>query len=130
MSYAVIATTEYYGPEIKRTLVSAHETEAEAKSAAEAYVSPDYDESVGCNRLAHNQASATRAEVAEIVRAGLGLLDDWSSLPADLVDAAQGYLDANPYEDEAMQSALVATGYAHLATGRDIDIEYLCKLRR
>lgn len=130
MSYAVIAMTEFYGPEIKRALVSVHESEAEAKQAAEAYVSPDYDESVGCNRLAHNQASATRAEVAEIIMEGHDLLDDWSALPDDLATAAQDYMemDGDLTEENAIIEAVRDNDYAHVTDADDWTIEYLVKI--
>lgn len=130
MSYAVIATTEYYGPEIKRALVSVHESEAEAMQAAEAYVSPDYDESVGCNRLAHNQASATRAEVAEIVAEGQDLMDDWTRLPDAVEDALIAALgdDEPDSHDDRVCKALQESNYAHVADADDWRIEYLVKI--
>jgi hypothetical protein len=63
--FAVIATTEYYGPETRVALAGLHDTRIEADEAAQSR--PDYDASVGCARLDHNQAVETRLSIGEAV---------------------------------------------------------------
>lgn len=98
-TYAVVAVTEYYGPETRRSIHSLHESEAEARAVAEGN-SPDYDASVGCCRLAHNQASATALTVGTAER-----------FDGDLWDFSTGA------EDDAACAA------ARAALGRDLGPE-------
>jgi hypothetical protein len=67
MTYAVISTTETYGPETRIALLSEHET-AEAAIAAAAACDPDYDAKIDAYRLGHNQASPAYIKAMRVHR--------------------------------------------------------------
>jgi len=88
MMYAGISETEYYGGKTSRDMLATYESYAEAREWADGY-NPDYDDSVGCARLSHNQASATCGQVHEITQecGDTNPYDDWDLLP-EVVSAA------------------------------------------
>lgn len=79
--YGLMSVTAYYGPREARRLVAANLSEAEARKRAIAY-NPDYDPTVQCCRLAHNQSRATVGVPVAI----LGAVDP--NQLTDLIDAA------------------------------------------
>lgn len=113
-TYAVIATTEYYGPETRRCIVSLHDTEAEARAIADGN-SPDYDASVGCCRLGHNQASATALSVGTAERIDCGPWDiSHGAEDETAIAAARAALgddfDPNDVPDEYLLDAMAENG--------------------
>jgi len=78
--YVVVGETGWYGPSTTYHLVARHDHLTVAREEAKAYC-PDYDGTIQCVRLCHNQASATigRAYQAAVIDA-----DDWGSWPDEL----------------------------------------------
>ena len=65
-SYATLAVTEMYGPVTTYRVLAMGVSLDEAKAAA-AQCEPDWDASVQCHRLGHNQASATQGHVYRVI---------------------------------------------------------------
>lgn len=80
-THGVMSVTSYYGPSDERCLVASDLSEADARERAAAH-DPDYDESVQCRRLGHNQSGATIGVPVEILT-----VIDPTALP-DLIDDA------------------------------------------
>jgi len=130
-TYLIVAETDYYGPETRRSVVvgddgrpQTYPTEAAARDAAEEY-DPDYDPSVDCHRLGHNQASRTVGRAAEVVTEDFDA-EDWASFESvapDLWEAAAALERAGVEPDEALARALDEADYVVGPDGRT-----LCKI--
>ena len=118
-AFVVVSETDYYGLESRRSVVVGESgmpveygTQQEAEEAATDY-NPDYDPSVDCCRLVHNQASPTRGRVAELVTDGFDA-GDWTSFEdcaSDLWEAAAAYEKSGVEPDEALSRAIGESNY-------------------
>jgi len=112
--FGAIAKTDFYGPSTEYRLISVHDTEAEAKAAAEAISEAAYDPQARAYRLGHNQSSPTRGIVQELYEVDC---NDWQSFPIVLLDGleALGRDEELAVDKEALVSAMENLGWIALA---------------
>jgi hypothetical protein len=134
-TYAVISECEMYNGNPECSLLAVGLPLEQMEQIAREY-NPDFDPSVGCCRLGHNQASAATARVVEIaMTSDTCPTDDWSLLP-DVAVAALVAKNAEICEENgaapdddcteimedtsgAFDDALVSAGYALLCPPPD-----------
>jgi len=112
--FATLAITEMYGPETKVRLAGLYETCDAARTAADAR--PDYDPSVGCARLAHDQASETDLVVGTATRWDPGCAWDLTTQDEDAAAIAAAHealgedFDPNDIPEEYALAAMAENG--------------------
>jgi hypothetical protein len=131
MEKAMVAKTEMYGGKSSYDLIGIGEEE-EAQAWAESY-NPDYDDTVSCVRLAHNQAAGTCGIALDIIYAGPTCpAEDWTIIPEDLEQAlCARYPDGET--DEDLGDVIEAAGYLILcpedaAAAAELEPYYLVRL--
>ena len=129
--YATIAITEMYGPETQVRLHSLHDDRDAAEEAAKAR--PDYDPSVGCARLGHNQAGETYLVVGEAAPWNSGTVWDvstgaeYEAAIAAAREALGDDFDPNDVPEEYVLAAMAENGRYILQDPEEPAICYLAE---
>lgn len=124
--YLVVAETEMYGPETRLGYVSGPHDSLDYARRLAADHDPDYDETVQCHRLAHNQAAATRGAVYEVMAVG-NPYTDWTNAPHEVSGTAEEVMmidDDDDDPDTIMDNAIAEHGMVVIGSSDEL---YTCR---